>query len=101
MNVEATTAPSLGVYIAQASWEASADRIGFMDPTLKTLKATLEAIRDMATNALSQIEQSQEERSMRWKCKECQYIKHFTKPVPLETTSRCPRCKSTEFRPIL
>ena len=39
-----------------------------MDTTLKTLKAALEAIRDTAMKALSQIEQSQEERSMRWKC---------------------------------
>jgi len=72
-----------------------------MDPTLKPLKAAFEAIRDTAVKALSQIEQSQEERSMRWKCKECEYTKHFTKPVPLETAGRCPRCKSTKFRPIL
>ena len=45
-----------------------------MDPALNTLKATLEAIRDTAMKALSQIEQSQDERSMRLKCKECQYI---------------------------
>jgi hypothetical protein len=56
----------LGAYIAQASWETSADGIEFMDTTLKTLKASLEAIRDMAVNALNQIGQSQEERSMRW-----------------------------------
>lgn len=42
-----------------------------MDSTLKPLKAALEAIRDMALNALDQIEQSQETRSMRWVCKEC------------------------------
>jgi len=67
----------------------------------KTLKAAFERIRDTALSALSQMEQSQEERSMRWKCKDCQYVKHFTEPVPLETAGRCPRCKSTEFRPSL
>jgi Zn finger protein HypA/HybF involved in hydrogenase expression len=72
-----------------------------MDPALKTLKAALEAIRDMTMNALAQFGQSQEEYSMRWKCKQCQYVKHFTKAVPLEAAGRCPRCKSTEFRPIL
>jgi Zn finger protein HypA/HybF involved in hydrogenase expression len=87
--------------ITQANWEASAAGIEFMDTALKTLKAAIEAIRDTAIKALSQIEQPQEEHSMRWKCKGCQYIKHFTKPVPLETTGRCPRCKSTEFRPVL
>jgi Zn finger protein HypA/HybF involved in hydrogenase expression len=65
-----------------------------MDPALKTLKAALEAIRDMAGDALNQIEPSQEERSMRWRCKECRYVKHFTRPVPLEAVGRCPRCKS-------
>ena len=73
----------------------------FMDPALKTLKAALEAIRDTTMNALAQLGQSQEEYSMRWKCKSCEYIKHFTRPVSLEGAGRCPRCKSTEFRPIL
>jgi hypothetical protein len=66
-----------------------------MDPALKTLKAALEAIRDTTMNALAQIGQSQEEYSMRWT------LKHFTRPVPLEGAGKCPRCKSTEFRPIL
>jgi len=72
-----------------------------MDSTLKTLKADLEAIRDRAVNALNQIEWPQEEHSMRWKCKACRYTKHFTRPVDLEAAGRCPRCKSTEFRPIV
>jgi predicted Zn-ribbon and HTH transcriptional regulator len=72
-----------------------------MDSAVRTLKAALEGVRDIALNALKQMEQSQEEYSMRWKCKECEYIKHFTKPVPLEAAGRCPRCKNTEFRPIL
>jgi predicted Zn-ribbon and HTH transcriptional regulator len=72
-----------------------------MDPAHKTLKAAVEAIRDTATNVLRQIEQPQEQHSMRWKCKACRYMKHFTRPVTLEAAGRCPRCKSTEFRPIL
>jgi hypothetical protein len=35
-----------------------------MDSALKPLKAALEAIRDMALNALTQIEQPQKTRSM-------------------------------------
>jgi predicted Zn-ribbon and HTH transcriptional regulator len=72
-----------------------------MDSALKPLKAALEAIRDMALNALTQIEQPQKTRSMRWVCKECRYIKHFTKSVSLETAGRGPRCKSTAFNPLL
>jgi hypothetical protein len=71
-----------------------------MDPALKLLKAALEATRDMALNALGQIEQSQETRSMRWVCKECRYVKHFTKPVLLEAAGKFPLCKSTAFNPV-
>jgi len=62
---------SLGAHIAQIGWQTSTAGIEVMDSTLKPLKAALEAIRDMASNALTQIEQSQETRSMRWVCKEC------------------------------
>jgi predicted Zn-ribbon and HTH transcriptional regulator len=91
----------MGARVAQDNPETSADGIEFMDSTPKAVIAALEAIRDMAANALKQLGPSQEEHSMRWKCKGCQYIKNFTKPVPLESAGRCPRCKSTEFRPIL
>ena len=92
---------SMGARVAQNNPETSADGTEFMDPTPKTLIAALETIRDTAANALNQIEQSQEERSMRWTCKACRYIKHFTRPVTLEAAGRCPRCKCTEFRPVL
>lgn len=98
---EAAITLALVAPIAQASWKTSADGIEFMDSTLKTLKASLEAIRDVAMKALIQIEQSQEQHSTGWRCKQCQYIKRFTTPVALETAGRCPRCKSTEFRPVL
>ena len=72
-----------------------------MDSTLKTLKASLEAIRHTAQQALSQVEQPQQDYSTRWKCKACEYIKHFTKAVTWEAAGRCPRCKRKEFTPIL
>ena len=87
--------------IAQTLAGTPADGIGFMEPALKPLKAAVEAIRDTALSALDRIGQPQEERSMRWSCKECEYIKHFTTPVLLETAGRCPRCRGTELRPIL
>ena len=48
-----------------------------MDPMVKTMKDALEAIRGMATKALSQIERPREDYSMRWTCKACGYVKHF------------------------
>jgi Zn finger protein HypA/HybF involved in hydrogenase expression len=71
-----------------------------MDSAHQALKAALEVNRDTASNALTQFEPSQEERAVRWTCKACRYVKHFTKPATLEATGRCPRCKCTEFRPF-
>jgi len=98
---ESVATSALVAPVAQANRKTSADGIEFMDPTLKTLKASLEAIRDVAMKALTQIEQSREQHSIRWICKQCRYIKQFTTPVVLETVGRCPRCKSIEFRPVL
>jgi predicted Zn-ribbon and HTH transcriptional regulator len=66
----------------------------------KVLKAILETIRERADYALKQLEHADEERSMRWKCKECRYVKHFTRSVPLEAAGRCPRCKSISFQAV-
>ena len=80
---------------------SAATRTQFMAETsLKPLKAILETIREQADFALKQLQESEEERSMRWKCKDCRYIKHFTRPVPLEATGRCPRCKSVSLQCI-
>jgi len=64
------------------------------------LRAALKTIREQADDALKQLEAAEEERAMRWECKECAYVKRFTRPVPLEAAGRCPRCKSTEFEPV-
>jgi hypothetical protein len=39
------------------------------ETSLKPLKAILETIREQADSALKQLQKSEEERSMRWKCK--------------------------------
>jgi len=68
---------------------------------LTPLKSILETIRERADYALKQLAETEEERSMRWRCKDCGWIKHFTRPVPLETASGCPRCKSTSFEVVV
>ena len=67
------------------------------ETSLKPLKAILETIQEQADFALKKLQESEEERSMRWKCKDCKYIKHFTRPVPLEAAGQCPRCTSISF----
>jgi hypothetical protein len=68
------------------------------ETSLKPLKVILEAIREQADCALRQLQQSEEERSTQWRCKDCKYTKHFTRPVPLEAAGRCLRCKSISFQ---
>ena len=68
---------------------------------LKPIRAALEAIRERADCALKQLKALDEMQAMRWICKDCHYTKHFTEPVPLETTGRCPRCKSSSFEAVL
>jgi predicted Zn-ribbon and HTH transcriptional regulator len=91
----------LVAHIAKINRKTSTDGIEFMDLAAKTLKAALEAIRDVAAKALNEIERRQDQHSMRWRCKACRYTKHFTRPVPLEAAGRCPRCRSTELKPVL
>ncbi|PYL57448.1 MAG: hypothetical protein DMF31_10705 [Verrucomicrobia bacterium] len=52
----------------------------------KLIKQILETIRERAEYALKQLQAAEEERSMRWICRECGY-----------TAGRCPRCKNTLF----
>jgi rubrerythrin len=71
-----------------------------MESSNQALKDALEAIRDMASKTLDQIGTSHGERSMRWRCNACQYLKHFTKAVPFEAAGKCPRCRHAELTPI-
>jgi hypothetical protein len=59
----------------KATQASAATRTESMAETsLKPLKAILETIREQADFALKQLQESEEERSMRWKCKDCRYI---------------------------
>jgi len=67
---------------------------------LKPIRAILETIRERADYALKQLQEAEEERSQRWKCKDCRWVKNFTRPVPLESCGRCPRCQSISFEAV-
>jgi len=69
------------------------------ETSLKPLKAILEAIREQAEHGLKQLQDAEEKRSMRWKCKDCDYMKHFTRPVSIEAAGKCPRCRGASFEP--
>jgi rubrerythrin len=85
----------------QATRAGPATGTEFMaEAPLKPLKAILKTIREQADYALKQLQDTEEQRSMRWKCKECGYIKHFIRPASFEATGRCPRCKGTSFEVV-
>jgi hypothetical protein len=48
--------------------------------------------------ALKKLQKWEDERSMRWKCKDCEYVKHFTRPVTLEAAGRCPDARAFRLR---
>jgi predicted nucleic-acid-binding Zn-ribbon protein len=74
--------------------------MGQAEEKLRPIRAILETIRERADYALKQLEGAEEKRSLRWACKNCRYIKYFTKPVPLEVVEKCPRCKCTSFEGV-
>jgi hypothetical protein len=69
-----------------------------MESALEALIAALRAIRDQADSVLRKIEQPSRERFLAWKCTGCGHIKHFTRPVPSEVASPCPKCKNNTFQ---
>ena len=81
-----------------------ATRTQFMaeaEEKLKPIRTILETIRERADYALKQLQDAEEERAMRWRCKDCRYIKHFTRPATLESAGKCPRCKSISFEAVI
>jgi|ERR1700730_6253668 len=61
------------------------------------LRAILERIRDDAQQALTLLEDSDRQRSLRWQCAKCGHVKHFTRPVPAEVAQPCPKCGGGSF----
>jgi hypothetical protein len=68
-----------------------------MAETSNRLKTVLERIRDHASEALSLLGDSSDQRSLGWKCTACGQVKHFTRPVPAEVAPPCPKCKGAFF----
>ena len=72
-----------------------------MDPAVKTLKAALEAIRDIAANPLNQVGQSHGGTFIAMEMQSLPISKAFHEACAVGSRCRYPRCKSTEFRPVL
>lgn len=68
-----------------------------MAETSNSVRRILERIRDDAQQALTVLGDSEEQRSLAWKCDGCGHVKHFTRPVPAEVAARCPKCGGESF----
>jgi hypothetical protein len=82
---------------AHTSCSPSAARVQPMAETSNRLKTVLERIRDHASEALSLLGDSSDQRSLGWKCTGCGQVKHFTRPVPAEVAPPCPKCEGASF----
>ena len=100
LSTETSTTPDTSA-AAKTSQPRATTRTQSMDETSsKPLKAILETIREQANFALRQLQRSEEESSKHRRCKDCEYTKHFTRPVLLEAAGRCLRCKSISFQRV-
>src|SRR5437773_1589080 len=63
-----------------------------------SLRRILEKIRDDAQQALNVLGDSEDRRSLAWKCSGCKHVKHFTRPVPAEVAAPCPKCGGESFQ---
>ena len=61
------------------------------------IRSVLEKIRDDAQQALSLLTTWPHQRALSWECAGCGHVKHFTRPVPVEVASPCPKCRSESF----
>ena len=64
---------------------------------LKPLLQTLEEVHERLGSTIKQLKSYDEFRCMRWRCTDCGYIKHFTRPMPAEVAPPCPKCSGKNF----
>jgi rubrerythrin len=67
------------------------------EEAIKPIRAVLEHAREQLDDALARLKSFDELRAMRWRCVDCGYIKHFTRPMPAEVAPPCPKCGGEKF----
>jgi predicted Zn-ribbon and HTH transcriptional regulator len=71
------------------------------EPALKPLREALEQVRDRLDGIIARLRSREELRCLRWRCKSCGYMKHFTRPMPAHVAPPCPKCKGADFQAML
>ena len=70
------------------------------EEALKPIQTGLESVRLEVDSLLRRLQSLQEFRCMRWRCTDCGYIKHFTRPMPAEVAPPCPKCGGKKFAAV-
>ncbi len=72
-----------------------------MDKTaLTTLREALEHARQQLDYVIGRLKAGEEPRCLRWRCRRCEYVKGFTRPMPEHVAPPCPKCLGTEFEAV-
>jgi hypothetical protein len=68
------------------------------DPeALKPVREALEMVRERIDYTIRRLQELEEFRCMRWRCVDCSYLKHFTRPMPAAVAPPCPKCGGKKF----
>lgn len=67
---------------------------------LKTLRGILEQTRQYLDYAIFQLKSNEEERHLLWRCRRCEQIKCFTRPMPAHAAAPCPKCRGDSLEPV-
>ncbi len=71
-----------------------------VDPeALSTFRRLLEQTRQFIAYAIMQLKQCDERRHLRWRCRRCEFIKEFIRPMPIEAAT-LPQGRASSFEPV-
>ncbi|MGI8956845.1 MAG: hypothetical protein ACR2II_08020 [Chthoniobacterales bacterium] len=70
------------------------------EAALRPIREALEQIHGRLGAIIARLPQSEEARYLRWRCKGCGHLKHFTRPMPAQVAPPCPKCKGVAFEPL-
>ena len=66
---------------------------------LATLRRSLENARQQLDYVIGRLTSEAEPRHLRWRCRRCESIKRFTRPMPKNVAPPCPKCLGGDFEP--
>ena len=67
------------------------------EEALRPIREALEQVRERLDFALARLKSFDELRCMRWRCVDCGYIKHFTRPNAGRSRAALPQVRGKTF----